>query len=116
MSQGEFSDAAAGKAAVEALVAAGVARDKIHTWNIIPESAPEAGGPSRAARGAKVGFIVGGVTGAAIGGTVGAGLDAMTDNHVPMPQPRGVRVVVDEAPASVDVREVLRKAGAVNVQ
>lgn len=116
MTQGEFGDARAADAAVEELVQAGVARGAIHKWNIIPEREPVRDTLTNMGRGAKAGLVLGGLTGAAIGATLGAGIDAATAKHEPMPQPTGVRVVVDEAPAGVDVREILRRAGAVNIK
>ena len=113
--QGEFASAAQAAKAVEALKAAGAPADSIRQWNIVgPAVAAEPGTSARTA-GAVAGGLTAGLPGALAGAAAGGVLDAVTAEGPHLPEPSGVRVVVDVSPACPDPGEILRSHGAANV-
>jgi hypothetical protein len=114
--QGEFATESDAARAVEALVSAGVPAARIRKWNIIPERPASAPRASSVGRSTAVGYLLGGVGGAALGATLGAAKDAMSATQPPMPDPSGVRVVVETAGAEPDVRKILLECGAANIR
>jgi hypothetical protein len=110
--QGEFANKADAEQARAALAKAGVAEEHMRIWNIIPASG---GGQSRgdgAARGAAIGGALAGMHGLLIGAALG---DTYDDDSPRLPEPSGMRLVVDMSPGGPDVESLLREAGAANI-
>lgn len=114
--QGDFGSEAAGQRAVEALAASGVARDRIRVWNLIPDGNPASSGGTAVAGGAVTGFVLGGVPGLAAGVVIGGALDGGEEEGHHLPEPAGVRVVVDLLDGDDDARDILASCGAGNLR
>ena len=114
--QGEFLTSSEAARAIEALRAAGIPPERIRKWNIIPEQPQAMPRPSSVGRTAAVGYVLGGVAGAALGATLGAARDAVSYPHVALPDPVGVRVVVDVSASGPDARQILLDSGARNIR
>lgn len=113
--QGEFANRAAARRAVAALVEAGIPEDRIRLWNILPTGESPPAREDSAIRGAGIGGLLGGVPGLAAGAALGAARDSDTDASRRLPEPSGVRIVVDTDAAGPDAASLLRAAGAANV-
>jgi len=113
--QGEFATAGEAEKAVEALKAAGAPADTIRQWNIVGAAVSAAPGTHARDVGAVVGGITGGLPGYLAGSAAGGVLDAATAEGPHLPEPSGVRIVVDVSPACPDPGEILRAHGAANV-
>ena len=114
--QGEFATRDQAQRAIDALKAAGVSATHVRQWNIIPPAPPEpANGSGGAARaGAVTGALLGGLSGAVLGGVVGRALGGgNAERH--MPDPTGVRVIVELVAGGPDAAAILRAHGASNV-
>lgn len=114
--QGEFNNKTAARNAMTALADAGVSANRMRLWNILPPS-PHAPIESNiaSARGAVVGGLLGGAPGLVAGAAFGAALHSADDDEESLPDPTGVRLVVDTEPTDPDVAALLHTAGAVNV-
>lgn len=113
--QGEFATRDLAQGALNALEAAGVPRDQIRIWNIIPESTPARPSGGATTAGALTGAYLGGVGGLLLGAAVGSAVGSATAPAASLPSASGVRLVVSSAPSGVDVAALLRQHGAVNV-
>ena len=113
--QGEFKSKAAAQAAITALTAAGVARDHIRLWNIIPDRESHHS-DAGVVGGAMVGGLLGGALGIGAGAAVGAAFSDAYGAEEHLPDPTGVRLVVDIDPVGPDIASLLRVAGAANVR
>lgn len=112
--QGEFAFAAEGHKAVEALIAAGVPRERIRVWNVIPDASSAQLSGSATLGGAITGLVLGGVPGLAAGAAIGSVFDSGSEDRR-LPLPSGVRVVVDVPDSDGAVRDILTSCGAANI-
>jgi hypothetical protein len=110
--QGEFASKAAAQQARSLLAKAGIPEKHMRMWNIIPASERGQSGGDGPARGAVSGGALAGAHGLVIGATLGAAYDD-DSNH--LPEPSGVRLVVDISPGGPDIESLLREAGAANI-
>lgn len=113
--QGEFATADAARRAVQGLKAAGIPAQHIRVWNIIPEGVPSRPGSYATRTGALAGGLLGGIRGYFAGAAVGGVLDSAAADGPHLPDPTGVRVVVDTSPTEPDPAAILRRLGAANV-
>jgi hypothetical protein len=113
--QGEFVSKAVAQRARDSLANAGVPTEHMRLWNIIPAQATGHSGGDGAARGALIGGALGGAPGVAIGAALGEAWDNDSGGGTSLPQPSGVRLVVDIVPGGPDVRSLLHSAGAANI-
>ena len=111
--QGEFASKAAAQQARTLLAKAGIPEEHMRIWNIIPASQHGQSGGDGTARGAVIGGALGGAHGLVIGAAISAVYDN-DSNH--LPEPSGVRLVVDISPGRPDAEMLLHEAGAVNIQ
>ena len=114
--QGEFANEAAAQKAIAVLTDAGVPKDRIRLWNIIPSSQSDSSAEEGAARGAVIGGVLGGASGLVAGAAIGTTLEGASGAEERLPDPTGVRLVVDTSPTGPDVASLLRSAGAANVR
>ena len=114
--QGDFTNKAAAEHAKETLTQAGIAEGRIRIWNIIPGSDGGNGGGNAALTGAAVGGFLGGAPGLVAGAGIGTVLSGGYDSGPPLPDPSGVRVVVDTAADAEQIQDLLNSAGAAHVQ
>lgn len=114
--QGDFQSEAIGHAAVEALTASGIPRDRIRIWNLIPDGGPSRTVGSSLPGAAATGLVLGGLPGLAAGAAIGSVFDAGNDDGPHLPLPSGVSVVVDTADGDGNARETLKAHGATNIR
>lgn len=114
--QGDFTDAESAEQAKSALMQAGIAASRVRTWNILDGGGSNQRGGSAIPAGAVLGGAVAGSAGLVAGAGIGALLDEGNDDGTHLPDPSGVRVVVDSAEDEQQIEEILRSAGAANVQ
>lgn len=114
--QGDFASPDAAERAIDALKKAGVEPARIRKWNVIPPRPPAEGGApsSSVVRSAATGYFVGGLAGAAVGAALGAARGGASER--PMPEPSGVRLVIELDGPSDELERVLRDCGAVGVR
>ena len=113
--RGRFASREAAAPALAALVAAGVSKDQIRVWNVLP---PAGGEPRSGARtaGAITGGLLGGVGGLVVGAVVGDLVDAAGGQaSAPAPRGGGVRVVVEVPAGGPDAAGILEAHGATGV-
>ncbi len=110
--QGEFPNKAAAQQARATLAKAGVPENHMRLWNIIPASEHGQSGGDSTARGAVIGGALAGTHGLVVGAAIGAAYD---DDSPHLPEPSGVKLVVDMSPGGPDVESLLREVGAANI-
>lgn len=114
--QGEFATTFQAEAAVSSLKAAGAAAADIRVWNVIPAAVPSTPGTCAAKAGGLYGALLGGVRGYVAGAALGGVLDSLSSESPHLPDPTGVRIVVEISPSCSDPAAILRQLGAVNVR
>ena len=114
--QGDFANGnAAGQAKTE-LMQAGVAETRIRVWNILPfDDEPTRSGGGATTTGALYGGVLGGGGGLVAGAAIGSVLDGGYEEEKHLPEPSGVRIVVDVTGDAPQIEELLRSSGAANV-
>ncbi len=111
--QGDFTSSDKAGQAKTALTQSGIAANHIRVWNIIPNNDAGRSGSNYTATGAVLGGVVGGGGGLVAGAAIGATLGGDDDTH--LPEPSGVRVVVDANGNEEQISASLRASGAANV-
>ena len=111
--QGDFTNSERAGQAKAALTQIGIAANHIRVWNIIPDSGAGQTDRNATATGAVLGGVLGGGAGLVAGAAIGATLEGGSD--APLPDPSGVRVVVDVSGNEAQVEANLRASGAANV-
>ncbi len=115
--QGEFANKAAAQQARALLAKAGIPEKHMRIWNIIPASEHgQSGGTGSTGNGSARGAVIGGALAGAHGLVIGAAIgDAYDEDSNHLPEPSGVRLVVDISPGGPDVESLLSEAGATNI-
>ena len=110
--QAHFVDKAAAEKARAALIAAGVAVSRVHIWNDLEGSAPFAASRDDASEsGALLGGVLGGVAGLAAGAAIGSTYEKSGASA----SSSSVRLIVEGDGENGAIVDILKAAGATQV-